>query len=62
MDVFREGKLELLTLTESKLKGNGEVSWCGLNDIIADVQEMERAKEGVGILLIDVRLSAEMDS
>ena len=42
MDVFREGKFELLALTEKKLKGNGEVSCCGVNGIIADVQELER--------------------
>ena len=33
-DVFRKGKFELLALTETKLKGNEEVSWCGLNNII----------------------------
>ena len=33
--VFREAKFELLALTETKLKGNGEVSWCGVNGIIA---------------------------
>ena len=38
MDVFREGKLKLLSLTETKLKGDGEVSWCGVNSIIANVQ------------------------
>ena len=51
MDVFREGKFELLALTTTKLKGNGEVSWCGVNGNIAGVQEMERAREGVTILL-----------
>ena len=38
VDVFREGKLELLPLTETKLKGNGDVSWCGVNGIISGVQ------------------------
>ena len=42
VDVFREGKFELLALTETKLKGNGEVSWYGANSIIAVVQEMEK--------------------
>ena len=51
MDVFREGKFELVTLMETKLKGNGEVSWCGVNAIIASVQEMERAREAMAILL-----------
>ena len=54
MDVFREGKFGLLTLTETKLKGNGELSWCEANGIIAGVQEMERAREGVAILLNDL--------
>ena len=31
VDVFREGKFEFLALTETKLKRNGEVSWCGVN-------------------------------
>ena len=61
MDVFREGKFELLALTEMKLKGNGEVSWCGVNGIIAGVQEMERTREGVAILLNDVWHSAVVD-
>ena len=37
----------MLALTEMKLKGNGKVSWCGVNDITTGVQERERAKEGV---------------
>ena len=36
------------------MKGNGEVSWCGVNA----VQEMESAREGVAILLNDVWHSA----
>ena len=51
MDVFKEGKFKMLALTGTKLKGNGEVSWCGVNGIIAGVQEMERAREGLAILL-----------
>ena len=51
VDVFREGKIEFLSLTETKLKGNGEISWCEVNGIIAGVQEVERAREGVAILL-----------
>ena len=37
--VFKKRKFELLTLTETKLKGNGEVSWYGVDGIIAGVQE-----------------------
>ena len=42
MNAFREGKLELLALMEMKLKGNVDISLCGVNGIIASVQEMER--------------------
>ena len=54
VDVFRDGKFELLALTETKLKGKGEVSWCGVSVIIAGVQEMERARKGMAILLNNV--------
>ena len=56
MDVFREGKIELLALTETKLKGNRGVSWCGVNGIIAGVKEIERAREGVGIECLSSRI------
>ena len=61
VDVFREGKFELLALTEKKLQWNGEISRCGVNCIITDVQEMERAKHGVVFLLNDVWRSAMVD-
>ena len=35
------GQLVWFALTETKLKGNGEVSWYWVNGIIAGVQEME---------------------
>ena len=58
MGIFKEGNFKLLALTETKLKGKGEVSWSGINGIISDVQEMERAREGVAILFNDVWHSA----
>ena len=58
MDVFREGKFELLDLMEMKLKGKGELSRWEVNGIAAGVQEMERAREVVAILLNDVWHSA----
>ena len=58
MDFFREEKFKLLALREVKLKGNGKVSWYGVNGIITDVQEIERFREGVAILLNDVWHSA----
>ena len=58
---FRKGKFEFLALTETKLKGNKEVPWCGVNGITADVQEIERAREGVAVLLNNMWHSAEID-
>ena len=46
VDVFKEGKFELFALAEMKLKTNGEVSWCGVNGMIANVKKMERARDG----------------
>ena len=40
------------------MKGKGEVSWCGGNGIISGVQEMERSREGVAVLLNGVWQSA----
>ena len=51
----------MLELTKKKLIGNGEVSWCEVNGIITDVQEIERAREDVDILLNDVWHSAVID-
>ena len=39
VDVFREGKSNLLDLTEMKLNRNGKESWCEVNGIIACVQD-----------------------
>ena len=38
-------------MTETELKGNWEVSWYGVNCIIADFQEIDRGKEGMAILI-----------
>ena len=54
VNVFREGKFELLALMETKLKGNEELSLRGINGIIVGVQEMEKTTEGVGIWLKNV--------
>ena len=61
VNVFGEGKFKLLALMKTKLKGNGELSWCGVKGIIAGVQEMETAREGVTILLNDVWHSTVVD-
>ena len=61
MGLRRERKFELFVLTEKNFKGNGEVSWCGINGIITDVQEVERAREGLPILFNNVWHSAVVD-
>ena len=62
MGIFKRGKFELLVLTEMKLKGMGEVSCYGVNVILTSVQEMERAREVVAVLLNDVWHSAVVKS
>ena len=37
VDVFRKGKFELLSLKETKLKVNEEVSWCGVNASVREI-------------------------
>ena len=53
VDVFK-GTFELLALTETKLEGKGEVSWSRVSVIFAGVHEMDRAREGMAVLLNDV--------
>ena len=54
VDIFKKGKFELLALTETKLKGKGEVSRSGVNVIITSVHKMGRDREGGTVLLNDV--------
>ena len=54
VDIFKNGKFDLLALTEMKLKGEGEVSRVRVNDIISNVKVVERARKGVAFLLSDV--------
>ena len=53
VDISREGKFELLALTVTKVKGNRKISWCVcvcvVSGICVEVQESERATEGVGV-------------
>ena len=60
IDIFK-GKFKFLPLMETKLKGTGEVSWYGVNCIIASVQVKERARKGVAILLNNVWQTAVVD-
>ena len=42
-----------MALSETKVKGGGEVDWFGVKGMKAGVNERARAKEGVAILLSD---------
>ena len=54
-------KESLSCLTKVKLKGNGEVSWCGANGIVTGAQEIGKARRRVAILLNDVWHSGVID-
>ena len=41
----------MLTLTETQMKGNGDVSWCGVSDLCVGVQKNERSMKGVAVFL-----------
>ena len=62
VDDFINGVFLLLVLTETQLKGNGEVSWWGGGeDISVSVQEIQRGRECVAILNNDVWYSSVID-
>src|SRR5678815_1041459 len=61
MDVFRKGKFDLLTVTETKMKGNGENEWCSVKCVCAGVERNERGREGVAILMSDLWYRAMED-
>ena len=48
-------------MSESKLKGNGEGLWYGAKGIFADIQEVQRVREGVAVWMNDVWHSAVTD-
>ena len=58
---FQRRKVRVACLDRDKIEGNGEASWCKVNGISAGVQEMERAREGVAILLNDMWHSEVVD-
>ena len=51
VDMFKERKLDVLALSETKVKGKGEHTWEGQRVIVSGVDERCRAREGVGIML-----------
>ena len=46
VDIFKEGKFESLALTETKLKGKGEVSWSGVDVIFAVFRRWKELGKG----------------
>ena len=51
----------MLALIGTKLKGNGEVAWCGVNGLITSVQKIKRDWGGVAVLMNDEWHSAVVD-
>ena len=48
---MRERKYDVLSLSETKLKGNGMIEWDGVK---AGVRERGRAREGVAVLMNEI--------
>ena len=55
MEIFKGREFELFALICTKLKRNGEISWCEITT------EVQRSKEGVVDLLNDVWYSAVVE-
>ena len=51
VDMFRERKMDVLVLSETKVKGIGEHEWEGERVIVSGVSERIRAREGVAVLI-----------
>ena len=47
VDMFKERKLDVLALSETKVKGKGEREWEGKRVIVSGVPDRCRAHEGV---------------
>ena len=53
-EMFKSRSLDLLAVSETKLKGEGEVMFGGYKGVISGVSEKVRAREGVGIVISEV--------
>ena len=51
VDMFKERKLDILSLSESKVKGEGVREWEGERVIVSGVPERCRAREGVAVMI-----------
>ena len=51
VNMFRERKMDVLVLSETKVKGTGEREWEGERVIVSGVSERMRAREGVAVMV-----------
>ena len=51
VNMFRERKMDVLVLSETKVKGTGEREWEGERVIVSGVCERMRAREGVAVVV-----------
>ena len=51
VELFKERKLDILALSETKVKGSGSREWEGQRVIVSGVSERCRAREGVAVML-----------
>ena len=51
VDMFKERKMDVLALSETKVKGKGECEWEGERVIVSGVDERCRAREGVAVMI-----------
>ena len=57
VNVFKEGRFDMLALNETKLRGKGEFEWGGVKGVRSGV-DAGRAKEGVAMMMNDVWFEA----
>ena len=50
-DMFKERKMDVVVLSETKVKGKGECEWEGERVIVSGVNERCRAREGVAVMI-----------
>ena len=53
VELFKERKLDILALSETKVKGSGSKEWEGQRVIVSGVSEKRRAREGVAVVLFE---------
>ena len=51
VNVFKERKLDIMALSETKVKGSGLREWEGQRVTVSGVSERCRAREGVAVMI-----------